>query len=227
MASRLEIIPKKTCPGAWLVGVARRFFKSGAFSLIVPLACLDFSTLPASAQSNNIAAYTFTTFAGSPGLGSSDGIGGAAQFNTPKGVAVDNAGNVYVADTYNYTIRKISAAGVVSTIAGFAGHPGTNDGTGGNARFGFPDAGPENLAVDRWTNVFVTDFRTIRKITPVGTNWAVTTIAGSATNSGSADGTNGNALFNFPRGITVDTNGILYVVDNGNNTIRKIMPVGT
>ena len=195
------------------------------FSIFLGLLLLAGTDL--SAQSTNISAYTFTTFAGSAGLGSSDGVGSAAQFNTPKGVAADNGGNIYVADTFNYTIRRISSAGVVSTIAGFAGSPGTNDGAGANARFGIQNAGPENVAVDQYTNVYVTDVRTIRKITPVGTNWIVTTIAGSVAGTGSTDGTNSSARFSFPRGIAVGTNGVLYVVDNNNNTIRKITPQGT
>ena len=89
-------------------------------------------------------AYTFTTFAGKAGAGSADGVGDAAQFNRPFGVAVDSVGNLYVADSANHTIRKVTASGVVSTIAGLAGSFGSAEGTGSNARFFLPSG----IAVD-------------------------------------------------------------------------------
>src|SRR5262245_20446918 len=87
--------------------------------------------------------YTFTTFAGLP-PGSADGIGSAARFNSPGGVARDSAGNTYVADTVNSTIRKITPAGVVTTFAGLAGSTGSANGTGSAARFN----GPLAVAID-------------------------------------------------------------------------------
>ena len=87
----------------------------------------------APAQSVYSEAYTFTTFAGIPKTGSADGVGTDAQFNNPYGVAVDSAGNVYVADTGNSTIRKVTPAGVVTTLAGKAMAHGFNDGTGSAA----------------------------------------------------------------------------------------------
>ena len=170
-------------------------------------------------------AYTFTTLAGFSGFGSADGVGGAAEFYTPYGVAGDKAGNVYIADTANDTIRTITSAGVVSTIAGFVGSPGTNDGTGSNARFNFP----EGLVVDSATNIFVTDFanHTIRKLTQVGTNWMVSTIAGLPGTHGTNDGAGNLAQFYRPVGIAVDTASNLYVADSQNFTIRKLTPSGT
>jgi hypothetical protein len=134
---------------------------------------------------------------------------------------VDSLGNVYVADTGNNTIRKITSAGVVSTLAGLAGSSGTNNGTGSNARFN----GPHGIAVDATGNVYVADFfnNTIRKITSAG---VVSTLAGSAGHSGSADGTGDSARFYGPGGIAVDGEGNLYVADAYNDTIRKITPVG-
>jgi DNA-binding beta-propeller fold protein YncE len=177
------------------------------------------------AQTNNATAYTWTTLAGRSPIGSADGVGSAVEFNQPEGVAVDASGNVYVADAYNETIRKVTAAGVSSTIAGFAGISGTNDGVGSNARFNFPAA----VAFDVAGNLYVADYlnETIRKITPVGTNWVVTTIAGMAGSYGSADGTGSDAQFGYPSGIAVDSATNIYVADYGNSTIRELTLVGT
>jgi len=167
-----------------------------------------------------------TTLAGSPlNNGTNDGIGSAASFASPGGVAVDSAGNVYVADPVSDTIRKVTAAGVVTTLAGQAGVTGTNDGTGSAARFDFP----QGVAVDGSGNLYVADLDndTIRKVTPVGTNWIVTTLAGLAGSSGSADGTNSAARFDEPDGVAVDSTTNLYVSDQLNYTIRKVTPVGT
>jgi hypothetical protein len=260
-----------------------------------------------------------STIAGVAGaFGMSDGAGTDARFNFPLGVGADGAGNLYVADTGNSTIRKISPAGAVSTIAGQAGTPGTTDGTGTNALFYYPESiavdgagnvyvtslsgerirriapvgnnwvvttivsnwigtdyanpiavdqagnlyaavtntilkvagqdaswvvsrvagsgtdgsadgtnsaaefsGPRALTLDSSGNIFVADFATIRKITAVGTNWAVSTIAGVAFTPGSADGTGSDAAFDQPFGIVVDAGGAVYVADTENNTIRK------
>jgi NHL repeat len=194
------------------------------FALLVLLALTSLCTLSAVAQSGYPAAYTFTTFAGSSGSGSADGVGSDAQFAVPFGVAADTNGNVYVADTLNHTIRKITPPGVVSTIAGFAGTPGSADGTNNAARFNTP----EGVTVDSAGNVYVADYRnqTIRKVTPVGTNWVVTTIAGLATNAGSADGLGSAAQFHGPAGVAVDSATNIYVADFKNSTIRKVTPVG-
>ncbi len=179
----------------------------------------------ATAEANNATAYTWTTLAGRSPIGGADGVGSAVQFNQPEGVAVDASGNVYVADAYNETIRKITAAGVSSTIAGFAGISGTNDGVGSNARFNFPAA----VALDSAGNLYVADGNndTIRKITPVGTNWVVTTIAGLAGSYGSTDGAGSAAQFNGPSGIAVDSATNIYVADTFNSTIRRIILMGT
>ncbi len=166
--------------------------------------------------------YTFTTLAGpdeSPGA--IDGTGGAARFNTPTGVAVDSAGNVYVADTWNHTIRKVTPGGVVTTLAGLAGNAGSADGTGSAARFYYP----EGVAVDSAGNVYVadSDSNTIRKVTPGG---VVTTLAGLAGSAGWADGTGSAARFNGPLGVAADSAGNVYVADYKNCTIRKVTPGG-
>ena len=162
-----------------------------------------------------------TTIAGIPGVqGSFDsGVTSRATFDFPEGLAVDAAGNVYVADTANYTIRKISPSGATTTLAGAPNVNGYADGTGGAARFGHPRA----VAVDSAGNVYVADFWTIRKISPAG---AVTTLAGSPYEEGFQDGFGAAARFSYSEGIAVDSSGTVYVADTGNDSIRKISPDG-
>lgn len=164
------------------------------------------------------AAGVVTTIAGTAGVvGSADGTGGAASFNAPAGVAVDLSGNIYVADSGNHTIRKISTSGVVTTFAGTAGVLGSMDGTGTSATFRLP----RGVATDAAGNVYVanTTSHTIRKITPAG---VVITVAGSAGTVGFADGIGYQAYFTNPQGIASDALGVLYVADTDNNSIRKI-----
>ena len=163
-----------------------------------------------------------STLAGGAGVqGSADGRGAAARFNCPTGIAVDAAGNLYVADQGDYTIRKITSAEQVTTLAGKAGSHGSADGVGAAARFDQPTG----ISVDAADNLFVADSgnETIRKITPAG---MVSTLAGRAGVQGSADGAGAAARFNLPVGIACDAAGNLYVADNSNNSIRKITPAG-
>lgn len=165
---------------------------------------------------------TYYTLAGAvTNSGSADGIGNAARFYRPWSIAVDKAGNAFVADSWNNTIRKVTPSGAVSTVAGLALSAGTNDGISVNARFNQP----QGVAVDTNGNLYVGDFYnyTIRKITPDGT---VSTLAGLAGSTGSADGTGSVARFNQPAGVAVDNNGNVYVADFHNHTIRKITPAG-
>ena len=164
--------------------------------------------------------WVVTTLAGSVGnQGSADATGTAASFNWPRGVAVDSSGNVYVADTGNDTIRKITPDGVVTTLAGSAGNTDVTDGTGTAAEFNYPIY----IAIDGADNLYVTDDGSlVRQITPGG---VVTTIAGShAGYGGFADGTGSAAQFKDLQGIAADGAGNLYIADTGNNLIRKITP---
>jgi sugar lactone lactonase YvrE len=140
---------------------------------------------------------------------------------------MDRAGNLFVADHYNHTIRKLAPYGtnwIVTTIAGLAGARGSTDATNSDARFW----SPTGIAVGTNNHLFVTDTAnfTVREIAPQGTNWVVGTIAGVALNFGFADGTNGDAQFNTPAGIVAASDGRLYVVDSGNNAVRQLQMSG-
>ncbi len=160
-----------------------------------------------------------TTFAGSTTSGHSDGLSNIASFYYPYGVAVDSSGNIYVADTGNNEIRKITPGGVVTTLAGstIAGHA---DGLSNAASFNFPTG----VAVDSSGNIYVADGgnNEVRKITSGG---IVTTLAGS-TIAGHADGLSNAASFQNPRNVAVDLPGNVYVADQNNHEIRKITSGG-
>jgi serine/threonine protein kinase/sugar lactone lactonase YvrE len=166
--------------------------------------------------------WQVSILAGQPGVaGSADGAPLDARFKSPDGIAVDSAGNIYVADTGNNTIRKIARGGLVSTLAGDAAKPGRQDGNGSAARF----LAPLGIAVDDAGQVYVAEFAsdTIREISPEG---MVSTLAGSAGDPGSADGTGDDAHFRNPWSVAVDSTGNVYVADKSNFTIRQITPTG-
>jgi sugar lactone lactonase YvrE len=160
-----------------------------------------------------------TTLAGSGTKGFADGQGTVAKFREPSGIAVDNNGNIWVADSENHRIRKITSGGYVTTLAG-SGAPGPTDGQGAAAKFNLP----KGIAVDNNGNIWVADSSSqkIRKITSGG---KVTTLAGSGSRS-FADGQGAAAKFNLPEGIAVDNNGNILVADTENNKIRKITSGG-
>ncbi|MCX7680782.1 MAG: NHL repeat-containing protein [Anaerolineae bacterium] len=164
-----------------------------------------------------------TTLAGSLEAGYKDGSGTGARFRSPAGIAVDAQGNIYVADTNNHRIRRVSPTGEVTTLAG-SPNPGYvagyADGSAAEARFQHP----RSVAVDAQGNVYVADAgnNCIRKITPDG---QVTTFAGSR-EPGYVDGKGTEARFNSPSGIAVDAQGNVYVADTANHRVRKITPDG-
>lgn len=162
-----------------------------------------------------------TTFAGEMGsAGSADGTGAAARFNAPTGLAIDAQGNLYVADTLNHTIRRITSAGVVTTIAGTAGESGSLNGTGAAARFN----GPQGVALSG-TTLYVADTNNhlVRQIAL--SNNAVTTRAGAAGESGAVDGSASVARFSGPTGIAVAGTSV-YVTDIDSHTVRAISASG-
>ena len=146
---------------------------------------------------------TLIVFAGNGSAGSSDGQGTAAQFQEPRGLAMDREGNLLVADWGNSAIRKITPAAQVTTIAAIPY--------------------PEAIGVDEVDNLYVTESyaAVVTKITPSGT---VSTLAGTAGVIGNADGIGAAAQFNAPSGIALDNTGNAFVADTGNSAVRKITP---
>ncbi|OYU95780.1 MAG: hypothetical protein CFE21_11625 [Bacteroidetes bacterium B1(2017)] len=161
-----------------------------------------------------------STFAGDGFIGTTDGAGNIARFNFPTGVAVDAAGNVYVADQYNHRIRKVSPSAVVSTVCGSVAGAGYIDGISSVAQFNLPTG----IAVDPFGNIYVADYNNhvIRKVTSGG---FTSTIAGTGA-SGFKDSTSTLSLFSYPSGLFADALGDVYVADKGNNRIRKISSNG-
>jgi len=188
-----------------------------SFLTIFPIACTNPNPTGPLATYNP--PVMVTTLAGSSFSGSANGVGTAASFNFPNGVAVDSYGNVYVTDANNQLIREISPGGVVTTLAG-TGSVGSANGTGALASFNYP----YQIAADNAGNLYVADQdnNMIREIMPGG---VVTTLAGSVT-SGSSNGTGTGATFSSPRGVAVGTSGNVYVADSLNELIREIQPGG-
>jgi sugar lactone lactonase YvrE len=194
-----------------------------SFSLLVVLLITACSKkngpVPAIRISLPTISTSVSTFAGSGNSGADNGFGTEASFNLPIAIAVDAAGNVYVADLGNNLIRKINLNGIVSTLAG-SGAAGATNGAGTTASF----SAPSGIAVDAAGNVYVADYgnNLIRKITPDGT---VSTLAGSRA-PGAADGKGTAASFYGPTGVATDNTGNVFVADYGNNLLRKITPGG-
>lgn len=168
-----------------------------------------------------------STVAGGSAYGAVDGAGAVATFSTLNGLTIDKQGNLFVADVGNHTIRKITPAGIVSTLAGAASPlaPAVLDGIGAAARFNLP----YGVAADSAGNVYVADvnpglqLNAVRKITPSA---EVTTITGNNAGNGVTDGPAAAARFDWPGAIAVHSDGTVFVADTGNQLIRKISAEG-
>src|SRR5439155_1658368 len=170
---------------------------------------------------------TIATYAGSGSLGFS-GDGGpatAARLNMSLGgVALDSAGNLYIADLLNERIRKVSPVGTISTYAGNGGRGFGGDGGPATAAQLSP---PQGVALDSAGNLYIADLlnNRIRKVTPGGT---ISTYAGTGTSGFAGDGGPATAAqLSFPHGVALDSAGNLYIADSNNNRIRKVTPGGT
>ncbi len=162
-------------------------------------------------------AGSVSTLAGTGIAGYQDGPGNLAMFNSPDGVLMDYKGNIFVADTYNDCIRKISPSGMVSTFAGQPGVEGYLDSSGSNSLF----AQPTGIAIDYSGALYIADAANecIRRIDQ---NAYVSTVAGKPGNPGFADGAGSTALFDNPQGCAVNILGDILVADVNNNRIRYI-----
>lgn len=229
-------VVRRVTPGAVVTTIAGRWGHCGGIDWPPEMASFCFINGIATDGAGNILVSSgntirlispsgsLRTLAGSfQQFGSVDGDPADARFNGTEGVATDPAGNLFVADYGNRTLRKVTPFGVVSTVAGSPGLSGSDDGVGPDARFNLP----LGVGVDREGNVLVSDAgssSTIRKVSPAG---AVTTFAGVAGQPGSADGTGPAARFRIPRGIAVDALGHAYIADSQNHAIRRVTPSGS
>ncbi len=198
-------------------GNAARFYRPEGIALAQDGALLVMDTYNHAVRKVTEAGVV-TTYAGLPGVsGSADGSLTDARFKYPTGITRDAAGNIYIADTSNFTIRKITPAGVVSTLAGTVGVSAVMDGTGSAAQFEYPSA----LAVGSNGDLWVSNDTTIRRVTQAG---EVTTPLGVAGDYSHSDGTGTAARFSGPFGLVFDASGVLFVADAYNSVIRKITP---
>ncbi len=171
------------------------------------------------------AAGIITTFAGTgtAGFGGDGGPATAAQLNLPYGLAVDGAGDLYIADLGNNRVRKVGADGTITTIAGTGVEGYSGDGGQAGAAQLFT---PRNVAVDAAGNLYIAEFegQRVRQVTPAG---VIATVAGTGVAGFGGDGGAATtAQLSFPAGLAVDRTGALLIADSGNNRVRKILPGG-
>ena len=169
--------------------------------------------------------YKISTVAGNGtyGFSGDGGAATAAQFLFPNGVATDAAGNLYIADFGNHRIRKVSANGIITTIAGTGTYGFSGDGGVATSAQLYE---PSGVATDAAGNLYIADFGNNR-IRKVSDNGIITTIAGTGTSGFSGDGgVATSAELNFPIGVATDAAGNLYIADTGNNRIRKVSAKG-
>ncbi len=153
------------------------------------------------------------------GFGGDGGIATLAQLNNPRGVSVDGAGNVYIADMANQKVRKINTSGIISTIAGTT--TGGYSGDGGQATIAQLTS-PHGVAIDKAGNVYIADAGNHR-IRKVNTSGVISTYAGTGTSGYSGDGGAAtSAQLNIPAGINIDAGGNIFIADASNNRIRKV-----
>ncbi|MEY4489615.1 MAG: hypothetical protein RIQ79_2123, partial [Verrucomicrobiota bacterium] len=214
-----------TTPGSLdATGTAARFNQpSGIAYDSAGARLLVTDALNAQLRALNVSTLAVTTLAGPPiSKGSVDGTRAAARFRGPRHVARDNAGNLYIADRDNHTLRKITSAGVVTTLAGLAGTAGTVDATGSAARFNQP-VGVAVTGDGSLIYVSEASGQVVRQVTSTS---VVTTLAGGVGAAGAVNGTGTAARFDQPAGLALDVAGNVYVADFGNHAIRRITPAG-
>ena len=185
--------------------------------------CISGMLLAAIAWAQTGDDWRIDTFAGGPAIGDGGPVA-EALFRDPNGVAVDGAGNLYIADTKNRRIRKVDTTGTITTIAGTGEYGFSGDGgPAAEAQL----SGPSGVAVDGAGNVYIADREThrIRKVDTTGT---ITTIAGTGEYGFSGDGgPAAEAQLGFPNGVAVDGAGNVYIADRNNARIRKVDTTGT
>ncbi len=166
---------------------------------------------------------TITTVAGNgtPGFSGDGGPATNANLNAPKGVAVDNSGNLFIADWSNTRVRKVSTNGIITTVAGNGTYGYSGDGgPATNASMGYP----WRVTVDALGNLFIADYG-LQRIRMVNANGIITTVAGNGNNGYYGDGGMAtSASLNFPYGVAVDASDNLFIADTDNNRIRKVTP---